>query len=109
MRHDYDRRRPNSPGTRFSRFKRFAPYLLLGPISGPLTAAMVHHFRNGRPVLATLYGIALVEIIILLPYINREAGASSAVAARGRSTVQPERRASATPKATSHHISPGVV
>jgi hypothetical protein len=59
---------------RFSRLKRLAPYLLLGPITGPLCMAMVHHFRGGRPVLATLYGIAMVEIIVLLPVITAGLG-----------------------------------
>ena len=65
---------PPAPASRFSRLKRFAPFLLLGPISGPLAAAMVHHFREGRPVLASLYGFALVEIAILLPYVTATLG-----------------------------------
>jgi hypothetical protein len=60
--------------SRLSRFKKFAPYLLLGPITGPLAAAMVHNFREGRPVLATLYGVAMVEIIVLLPVITTALG-----------------------------------
>jgi len=63
-----------TPSSRFSKLKRLAPYLLLGPITGPLCAAMVHHYRGGRPVLATLYGIAMVEIIVLLPVITASLG-----------------------------------
>jgi hypothetical protein len=50
-----------------SRFKRLAPYFLVGPISGPLLAGVVINFRGGRPVLATLYAIALIQYAILLP------------------------------------------
>jgi hypothetical protein len=39
--------------------KRLAPYLALGPISGPLTAGVVLNFRDGRPVLGSLYTLAL--------------------------------------------------
>jgi hypothetical protein len=35
---------------------------------------MVHHYRGGRPVLASLYGIAMVEIIVLLPVITAALG-----------------------------------
>ena len=57
-----------------SRFKRLAPYFLVGPISGPLLAGVVINFRGGRPVLAILYAIALVEITICLPLIVARLG-----------------------------------
>ena len=38
---------------------RWAPYLALGPVSGPLTAGVVLNIRDGRPVLASLYGLLL--------------------------------------------------
>lgn len=38
---------------------RWAPYLALGPVSGPLAAGVVLNFRDGRPVLASLYTLAL--------------------------------------------------
>ncbi len=50
-----------------SRFKRLAPYFLIGPISGPLLAGIVHNFRGGRPVLAIMYAVALIEYAFLLP------------------------------------------
>jgi hypothetical protein len=62
----------SSPG--FVRLKRIAPYLLLGPISRPLLAGVVINYREGRPVLGTLYAIALVEIIIALPLITASLG-----------------------------------
>lgn len=44
---------------------RWAPYLALGPISGPLTAGVVLNLRDGRPLLASLYvllqGLWLLE------------------------------------------------
>jgi hypothetical protein len=56
------------------RLKRLAPYFLIGPISGPLLAGVVHNFRGGRPVLGTLYAIALVEMAICLPIITANLG-----------------------------------
>ena len=55
--------------TILSRLKRIAPYLLLGPISGLLVAGAVFNFRDGRPIVASLYGVALVAFTILLPYV----------------------------------------
>ncbi len=33
--------------TRMSRFKRLTPYFLIGPVSGPLLAGVVHNLRGG--------------------------------------------------------------
>ena len=35
---------------------------------------MVHNFRGGRPVLAGLYAIALVEMTVCLPIITANLG-----------------------------------
>lgn len=51
------------------RWKRLAPFFLLGPISGPLTAGVVFNLREGRPILAAMYAVALVELTLLLPVI----------------------------------------
>jgi hypothetical protein len=56
------------------RLKRLAPYLLVGPVSGPLLAGVVFNAREGRPVLAGLYAIALVEFTLLLPYVIASLG-----------------------------------
>lgn len=56
------------------RWKRLAPFLLLGPISGPLLAGVVFNYREGRPVLAGLYAIALVEFVVLLPIVVAQLG-----------------------------------
>lgn len=53
-----------------SYLKRVAPYLLVGPISGPLLERVVFNLREGRPVRAGLYGLALVEYVILLPTVT---------------------------------------
>jgi hypothetical protein len=52
-----------------SRFRKIAPYLLLGPISGLLVYGAVYNFRDGRPVIASLYGAALVAFSVGLPYL----------------------------------------
>jgi hypothetical protein len=56
------------------RFKRLAPFFLAGPISGPLLAGVVVNFKQGRPVLGSLYAIALVEMTICLPLITAKLG-----------------------------------
>ena len=50
------------------RWKRLAPFFLIGPISGPLLAGVVFNFREGRPILGSLYAVALAEFIVLLPW-----------------------------------------
>jgi hypothetical protein len=65
---------PQTSPTAWKRLKRIAPYLLLGPISGPLIAGVVINFREGRPVLGSLYAIAAVEIAIALPLITASLG-----------------------------------
>ncbi|TAJ71948.1 MAG: hypothetical protein EPO51_12590 [Phenylobacterium sp.] len=56
------------------RWKRLAPFFLLGPVSGPLIAGVVFNLREGRPVLALLYTVALIEFIVLLPVIVAHLG-----------------------------------
>jgi hypothetical protein len=57
-----------------SRLKRLAPFFLAGPISGPLLAGVVFNFRDGRPVLGSLYAIALAEVTICLPLVVAHLG-----------------------------------
>jgi hypothetical protein len=57
-----------------SRLRRLAPYLIVGPISGPLLAGVVTNFREGRPVLGSLYAVALVQYAILLPAVAARMG-----------------------------------
>jgi len=56
------------------RFKRLAPFFLAGPISGPLLAGVVLNLKDGRPVLAGLYAIALTEVAVFLPLITAKLG-----------------------------------
>ncbi len=56
------------------RVKRLAPFFLAGPISGPLLAGVVLNFREGRPVLGSLYAIALAEISVALPLVTAKLG-----------------------------------
>jgi hypothetical protein len=51
-----------------------APYFIIGPISGPLLAGVVINFREGRPVLASLYSVALIQYAILLPALVAKLG-----------------------------------
>ncbi|WP_332767123.1 hypothetical protein [Phenylobacterium sp.] len=60
-----------------SRMKRLAPFFLLGPVSGPLTAGIVFNLRGGRPVLALLYALALAEFVFLLPVVTARLGLSA--------------------------------
>lgn len=50
-----------------SRVARLAPYFVLGPISGPLTAGVMVNVRGGRPVLASMYGFLLASWLLLAP------------------------------------------
>ena len=55
--------------SRGGRWRRLAPFLAAGPISGPLLAGAVVNFRNGHPVLASLYVVALALFTVLLPAV----------------------------------------
>ena len=44
---------------------RVAPFMLLGPISGPILAGVVLNLRDGRPVLAAMYGVLFAELSLL--------------------------------------------
>jgi len=49
------------------RIPRVAPFFVFGPVSGPLLAGVVFNFREGRPLLATLYAVCLAEFVVELP------------------------------------------
>lgn len=48
---------------------RVAPFLIAGPISGPFMAGVYYNWREGRPVLASLYAIAVLEAVVLAPWL----------------------------------------
>ena len=54
-------------GSKRGAWRRLAPFLAAGPISGPLLAGAVVNFRGGRPVLASLYVLALALFTLLTP------------------------------------------
>jgi hypothetical protein len=56
------------------RLRRLAPYFLIGPISGPLLAGVVINFREGRPVLGSLYAVLLTQYMVLLPAVTAKLG-----------------------------------
>jgi hypothetical protein len=57
-----------------SKFRRLAPYFLIGPIGGPLLAGVVINLQAGRRVLSALYLMALVEYWVLLPLVTAKLG-----------------------------------
>lgn len=51
---------------------RLAPFMLLGPITGPLVAGVVLNLKDRRPVLAGLYAVLLVELSLAAPLLAAE-------------------------------------
>ncbi|HKP78573.1 MAG TPA: hypothetical protein VJU34_05560 [Phenylobacterium sp.] len=51
------------------RAANWAAIAALGPISGPLVARLMVHWRRGDYVLAGLYAVAVVETALLLPLL----------------------------------------
>lgn len=73
-----------APTKRFSLLRRLAPFLLLGPISGLLLAGVVFNFRARKPVVASLYAVALVVFVVLLPYVTAMVGLKDMTMILGR-------------------------
>lgn len=48
---------------------RLAPFMLLGPITGPLVAGVVLNLKDRRPVLAGLYAVLLAELTLAAPLL----------------------------------------
>lgn len=48
---------------------RVAPWLLIGPISGPLLHGVVYNYRHGRTAMAVCYAIAFLEFGVILPVV----------------------------------------
>jgi hypothetical protein len=57
------------------RIPRVAPFFVFGPVSGPLLAGVVFNFREGRPLLASLYAVCLAEFVVELPALIVHFGA----------------------------------
>ena len=47
--------------------RRMLPFLLLGPLTGPLTAGLVFAVRAGRFGMAAVYAVGMVEVVFGLP------------------------------------------
>jgi hypothetical protein len=41
--------------------------MLLGPLTGPLTAGLVFSLRDGRPFMAAVYALGVAEVALGLP------------------------------------------
>ena len=54
--------------------KRLAPWLLLGPIAGPLAEGAFRSLREGQTVLAGLYALAIPMAWLVLVALIRVAG-----------------------------------
>ena len=52
-----------------ARMKRIAPFLLLGPLTGPLVAGLVSTLAAQRPFMASVYALGLIEVALGLPTI----------------------------------------
>lgn len=65
---------PEAPTSRFARWKKYAPFMILGPVSGPLAALVVFNFRAGKRITAGLYAVALIAFVIGLPYVTARLG-----------------------------------
>lgn len=48
---------------------RLAPFMLLGPVTGPLVAGVVLNIIDRRPVLAGLYAVLLIELTLAAPLL----------------------------------------
>ena len=53
---------------------RVAPFLIIGPVSGPLVAGAVFSFREGRPVRGSLFALAAAIVLIGLPTLTVSIG-----------------------------------
>jgi hypothetical protein len=47
----------------------WAPFLAMGPISGPLAEGVVRNLRKGDRILAGIYAFAVVETFVVLPIL----------------------------------------
>src|SRR6187549_1438236 len=90
----------NRPKTK--RVLYWAPFLAMGPISGPLAEGVYRNLRKGNKVLAGLYAFAVVETFFVLPIVV-------AAATLNLTQVQDamaEQRAKAPPEATCQAAKP---
>jgi hypothetical protein len=53
----------------FARLMRVAPFLILGPLTGPLVAGLLSNLKKGRHVMGGFYAFGIVEVLLGLPAI----------------------------------------
>jgi hypothetical protein len=52
-----------------ARLKHIAPFLLLGPLTGPLVAGLLASVSAQRPFMVFIYALGLIEVALGLPAI----------------------------------------
>ncbi len=82
----------------------WAPFLAMGPISGPLAEGVYRNLRKGNRILAGLYAFAVVETFVVLPILV--AGATINLANMQKAMAE-ERAAAQPPAAVCKYEAPG--
>ena len=52
-----------------ARLMRVAPFLVLGPLTGPLAAGLLSSLKKGRHAMGGVYALGIVEVLLGLPAI----------------------------------------
>ena len=82
----------------------WAPFLAMGPISGPLAEGVVRNMRKGNKVLAGLYAFAVVETFFVLPIV---VAAATLNLTQVQDALAEQRAREAPPANTCPHAKPG--
>ena len=61
------RGRPSGSSEVTEEVRRLLPFLLLGPLTGPLMAGLIFAVRAGRFGMAAVYGVGVLEVVLGLP------------------------------------------
>ena len=48
---------------------RVAPFLVLGPLTGPLAAGLFHNLKAGRHFMGGVYALGIIEVVFGLPAV----------------------------------------
>jgi len=52
-----------------ARLMRVAPFLILGPLTGPLVAGLLSSLKKGRLVIGGAYVLGIIEVVLGLPTV----------------------------------------
>jgi hypothetical protein len=52
-----------------ARLMRVAPFLILGPLTGPLAVGLLSSLKKGRLVMGGAYALGIIEVALGLPAI----------------------------------------